>query len=100
MGEKTFYLGRPWRPFSRVVFLSSELPASLSPQGWSPWAKGGNIDTAFYAEYDDTGPGAHPNARLSGSRQLNVDGAEEFLPAHFLSGTDQWNAIAEAAKLP
>jgi len=100
MGEKTFYLGRPWRPFSRVVFLSSELPASLSPQGWSPWSKGGNIDTAFYAEHDDVGLGARPTDRLAGSHQLTAEEAAQFLPAHFLSGTDQWNAVAEAAKLP
>ena len=100
MPGKTFYLGRPWRPFSRVVFLSSELPASLSPQGWSPWAKGGTIDTAFYAERDNTGPGARPNDRLEGSHQLSKEEAVQFLPTHFLSGTDQWNAVAEAAKLP
>jgi pectinesterase len=100
IGEKTFYLGRPWRPYSRVVFLSSELPASLSPQGWSPWTKGGNIDTAFYAEKDDTGPGARPNDRLAGSHQLTAEEAAQFLPTHFLFGTDQWNVVAEAAKLP
>jgi pectinesterase len=97
---KTFYLGRPWRPFSRVVFLSSELPASLSPQGWSPWTKDGNVDTAFYAERDDTGPGARPKDRLAGSRQLTAEEAAQFMPAHFLAGTDQWSPVAEAAKLP
>ena len=100
MGEKTFFLGRPWRPFSRVVFLSSELPASLSPQGWSPWTKDGNIDTAFYAERDDTGPGARPKDRLAGSRQLTAAEAAQFMPEHFLAGSDQWNAVTEAAKLP
>lgn len=100
MGEKTFYLGRPWRRFSRVVFLSSQLPASLSPQGWSPWTKGGDIDGAFYAEHDDTGPGARPEQRLAGSHQLTAQQAAQFMPERFLSGSDQWNAVAEAAKLP
>lgn len=100
MGEKTFYLGRPWRPFSRVVFLSSELPRNLSPQGWSPWSKDGNIDNAFYAEVGDTGPGARPKDRLAGSHQLTPEEAAQFMPEHFLAGGDQWNAVAEAAKLP
>jgi pectinesterase len=100
MGEKNFYLGRPWRTFSRVVFLSSELPASLSPQGWSPWTRDGTIDKAFYAEQDDTGPGAHPKDRLAGSHQLTAAEAAQFMPERFLAGSDQWNPLAEAAKLP
>jgi pectinesterase len=100
MGEKTFYLGRPWRPFSRVVFLASDLPASLSPQGWSPWMRDGSIGTAFYAERDDGGPGARAKDRLAGSRQLGAEDAAQFMPEHFLAGSDQWNAVAEAARLP
>jgi len=100
MGEKTFYLGRPWRQFSRVVFLASELPANLSPQGWSPWTKGGTIADAFYAEQDDTGPGARPGDRLTGSRQLTAEEAEPFMPERFLAGGGRWNAVAEAARLP
>lgn len=100
MGEKTFYLGRPWRPFSRVVFLYSELPASLSPQGWSTWSKGGDISTPFYAERGNNGPGSRSQDRLPGSHQLNAKEAAQFMPEEFLAGSDQWNAIAEAAKLP
>jgi pectinesterase len=100
MGDKSFYLGRPWRPLSRVVFLSSELPSTLSPQGWSTWTKGGTIDSAFYAEHENTGPGARPGDRLAGSRQLTAIEAAQFLPGRFLAGTDHWDAVAEAAKLP
>jgi len=97
---KDFYLGRPWRPYSRVVFLSSDMPATLSPQGWSPWKKGDSIDNAFYAEYDSTGPGARTTSRLAGSHQLTAAEAAQFAPEHFLAGPDHWNPIAEAAKLP
>ena len=97
---KTFYLGRPWRAFARVVFMDSELPASLSPQGWSPWIKGGAIDTAFYAERGNVGSGALPGERLAGSRQLTAGEAVDFLPRNFLAGADHWDAAAEAAKLP
>jgi pectinesterase len=100
MGEKPFFLGRPWRPFARVVFLASELPSSLSPQAWSPWTKDGTINTAFYAERDNTGLGARPKDRLAGSRQLTEAEAAQFAPERFLAGSDHWNAEAEAAKLP
>ncbi len=100
LGAKTFYLGRPWRPHSRVIFLSSEFPASLNPQGWSPWTRDGSIETAFYGERDNTGPGARPKERLTGSHQLTAKESAEFLPARFLAGRDRWDAVAEAAKLP
>jgi len=100
LGGREFYLGRPWRRFSRVVFLASEMPASLSPQGWSPWAKGGTIQDSFYAEWDSTGPGARIPSRLKGSYQLSREAAEKFAPKEFLAGSDHWNPIEEAAKLP
>jgi pectinesterase len=100
MHDESFYLGRPWRPFSRVVFLSSDMPASLSPEGWSPWKQGGSLENAFYAEYESSGPGARPQSRLAGSHQLSATEAAQFEPEEFLSGADHWNPIAEAAKLP
>jgi pectinesterase len=100
MGDKTFYLGRPWRAYSRVVFLDSELPASLSPQGWTAWRKGEDLASAFYAERDDRGPGARVGDRLAGSHQLSAKEAAAFMPGKFLAGADGWNAVAEAAKLP
>jgi pectinesterase len=95
----TFALGRPWRPYSRVIFMNTELPSDLKPEGWSAW---GRDDTpkAFYAEYNNTGPGARPADRLSWSHQLTTKEAAAFAPAVFLRGTDNWNPEAEAAKLP
>lgn len=95
-----FYLGRPWRRFSRVVFLSSEMPSSLSPQGWSPWTKRGSIQDTFYGERGSTGPGARVQSRLEGSYQLSAEQAVAFEPKHFLAGSDNWNSIEQAAKLP
>ncbi|KAF1784136.1 Pectinesterase, Asp active site [Phytophthora cactorum] len=31
------YLGRPWRPYSRVVFQNSELSDVVHPEGWKLW---------------------------------------------------------------
>ena len=97
---KPFYLGRPWRPFSRVVFLDCEMPASLSPQGWSPWTPGGSIENTYYAERGSTGPGATVSERLAGTHQLTAAQAAAFATRKFLGGVDRWDPIAEAAKLP
>ncbi|KAK1292756.1 putative pectinesterase 10 [Acorus calamus] len=37
--DSTFYLGRAWRDFSRVVFYKSNFQASIVPQGWDAWNK-------------------------------------------------------------
>src|SRR5690348_257561 len=39
-------LGRPWRPFSRVVYINTELPSDVRPAGWNNWGKASNEQTA------------------------------------------------------
>jgi pectinesterase len=97
-------LGRPWRTYSRVVYINTELPAELNPVGWNNWGQAANESTAWYAESGSTGPGASPTTRVPWSHQLTDAEAKQFLPATFLagpkSGPDHWDPIAEAAKLP
>jgi Pectin methylesterase len=93
-------LGRPWRPYSRVVYINTELPSDVRPAGWNNWGKASNEQTAFYAESNSTGPGANPTARAPWSHQLTAAQTKQFLPANFLRGKDHWNPIAEAAVLP
>ena len=96
-----FFLGRPWRPYSRVVVMNTELPADLSPEGWSVWTpKDAYPPKAFYAEFDNTGPGADPSHRAAWSHHLTAAEAKAYEPTNFLRSTDNWNPIAAAAKLP
>jgi pectinesterase len=96
----TISLGRPWRPYSRVAYINTELPADVIPEGWNAWGKTPGTPLAYYAEYHDTGPGANPSARLAWSHQLTAKQAAQFMPKVFLAGKDHWNAETEAAKLP
>jgi pectinesterase len=96
----TIGLGRPWRPYSRVVYINTELPADIDPAGWNNWNSAANEQTAYYAESNSTGPGASPATRVPWSHQLTPAQAKPFLPATFLAGPDHWNPEAEAAKLP
>ena len=93
-------LGRPWRPYSRVVYLGTSLPAELNPAGWDHWGKASNEVTAFYGEYGSTGPGAGIGSRVAWAHALTAGQTKQFLPALFLAGKDHWNAEAAAAKLP
>ena len=96
----TVSLGRPWRPFSRVIYIDTALPADVIPQGWNVWGKTPGTPEAYYAEYQSTGPGASPATRVPWSHQLTPPEAAQYQPRVFLAGTDHWNPVAAAAGLP
>jgi pectinesterase len=96
----TIGLGRPWRPYSRVIYINTELPADLNAAGWNNWNNSANEKTAYYAESNSTGPGASPSTRVPWSHQLSPAEVKEFYPTRFLAGPDHWHPEAEAAKLP
>ncbi|HSI10011.1 MAG TPA: pectinesterase family protein [Rariglobus sp.] len=89
-GVKT-YLGRPWRPFAKVVFLRTEMSAAIRPKAWHNWGKPDSERTAFYAEFASTGPGATPDARVPWSHQLTAAAAAALTPQSVLGGPDHWN---------
>jgi pectinesterase len=97
--NQTIYLGRPWRPYARVVFINTELPSNLNPAGWNNWSNPANESTAYYAESSSTGLGASPTTRVPWSHQLTPSDAAQFLPDVFLAGSDHWNPIAAATVL-
>jgi pectinesterase len=94
------YLGRPWRPYARVVFMNTELPVEVQAEGWNNWGKRENEKTAWYGEFGNTGPGASTGARMPWAHRLTDTEARQFRPEEFLAGTDQWNPVVEAGKLP
>jgi pectinesterase len=58
------YLGRPWKPFSRVVVMESYLGAGVRSRGWLEWAGDVGLGTLFYGEYRNFGPGAGVAGRV------------------------------------
>lgn len=72
------FLGRPWRAFSRTVFIRCELPAQIAPAGWNNWGNPENEKTVFYAEYKNTGKGAGIDKRVPWSKQLSDKEAKEY----------------------
>ncbi len=93
-------LGRPWRPYSRVVYLGTSMTEDVIAAGWNNWGKTSNESTAYYGESGNTGPGAATAGRAAWAHQLTSEETDAYRPANFLRGKDGWNAEAAAAKLP
>ena len=89
-GADRVYLGRPWRAYSTVIFLNTEMGPEIVPEAWSEWVHNDkpSLPTVFYAEYNSTGPGARPAARDPHSHQLTATEAAKFLLKNFLKGDD------------
>jgi pectin methylesterase-like acyl-CoA thioesterase len=94
------YLGRPWRPYATVVYLHTEMGDKIDPAGWREWHPGEthSLDTVFYAEFDSTGPGAHPGERDPHTHFLTPEQARQYEPSVFLRGADGWDPTQPARR--
>ena len=58
--RRTVFLGRPWRPYARVILIDTTLDAQVDPAGWNNWGKAANESTAYYAEVNSSRPRCQP----------------------------------------
>ncbi|KAJ1328243.1 pectinesterase [Microdochium nivale] len=54
----SYYLGRPWRDFSRVVFQNTAMSGVVNGAGWKKWTDDQNVSKVVYREFANTGSGA------------------------------------------
>jgi pectin methylesterase-like acyl-CoA thioesterase len=95
-GAGDVYLGRPWRDYSTVIFMNTNIEAPIMPEGWSEWksAPQPRLPMATYAEFHSTGPGANAKARETYSKQLTAAEAKKYETKMYLAGTDGWDPAA------
>jgi pectinesterase len=86
---KTF-LGRPWRSYASVAYLKTEMSDNVRPSGWDNWRDPARESTVRYSEFNSTGLGANPDARVKWARQLTAAEARAFTPQKVLGGQDSW----------
>lgn len=67
---KKVYMGRPWRPYAKTVFIHTEMGNHIVAAGWDNWKNTDNEKTVTYAEFKNTGEGFKPGKRVSWSKQL------------------------------
>uniref|UniRef100_A0A2N9IUF4 Pectinesterase n=1 Tax=Fagus sylvatica TaxID=28930 RepID=A0A2N9IUF4_FAGSY len=58
------FLGRPWKTYSRTVFMETFMSNIINPEGWLRWTSSFE-STLFYGEYKNTGPGASTDKRVN-----------------------------------
>ncbi|TVU21181.1 hypothetical protein EJB05_30805, partial [Eragrostis curvula] len=93
-GQTKTYLGRPWKQYSRTVFLQSELDSLIDPAGWLEWDGNFALDTLYYGEYMNTGAGAGTSGRVKWKGYRVITSAAEastFTVGSFIDG-DVWLA--------
>ncbi|KAG8390783.1 hypothetical protein BUALT_Bualt01G0119300 [Buddleja alternifolia] len=91
-GRFKSYLGRPWKKYSRTVFLKTDLDGLVDERGWKEWSGDVALSTLYYAEYMNTGIGAstHNRVKWPGFHVLsNAGEASRFTVRNFIGG-DSW----------
>ncbi|KFK44409.1 hypothetical protein AALP_AA1G253400 [Arabis alpina] len=58
------YLGRPWKQYSRTVFIKCSIGGLVNAAGWLPWSGDFALKTLYYGEYGNTGAGASVSGRV------------------------------------
>ncbi|XP_057981141.1 probable pectinesterase/pectinesterase inhibitor 47 [Malania oleifera] len=85
------YLGRPWKNYSRTVYMQSDIDGFIDPAGWSPWSGTAGLDTLFYGEFENYGPGSNMSDRVQwpGFKVMNLSQAVRFTAYNF-TWADLW----------
>ncbi|TYH45442.1 hypothetical protein ES332_D11G264800v1 [Gossypium tomentosum] len=83
------YLGRPWKEYSRTIFINCKLEKIISPDGWMPWSGDVGLKTVFYGEFRNSGPGSDVSKRVPWSTQIPSQNVPTYSVQNFIQG-DQW----------
>ncbi|KAL4560112.1 hypothetical protein LXL04_032261 [Taraxacum kok-saghyz] len=83
------YLGRPWKNHSRTVIMESHISDIIDPAGWSIWKGDFALNTLYYREYKNNGPGADTSKRVKWKGWGVLKNATEaltFTVGNFING--------------
>ncbi|KAF5184980.1 Pectinesterase/pectinesterase inhibitor [Thalictrum thalictroides] len=88
-GSFSTYLGRPWKLYSRTVYLQTYIGDHVHPRGWLEWNATFALDTLYYGEYMNYGPGGSVGQRVAwpGYRVITLpEEANKFTVGQFIYG--------------
>ncbi|GER46714.1 plant invertase/pectin methylesterase inhibitor [Striga asiatica] len=89
--EYPTYLGRPWKSYAQTVYMLCNISDNINPKGWLEWNQSSfALDTLYYGEYKNYGPGAVTMQRVNWTGYhavMSADEANKFTVDRFLSGS-------------
>ncbi|KAI4325862.1 hypothetical protein MLD38_031226 [Melastoma candidum] len=83
------FLGRPWKEYSRTVFIRCEMDEIITREGWMPFREDFALKTLYYGEFGNTGPGSIPSGRVWWSSRIPTRHVDEYSPENFIQAS-QW----------
>ncbi|XP_013608603.1 PREDICTED: probable pectinesterase/pectinesterase inhibitor 40 [Brassica oleracea var. oleracea] len=89
------YLGRPWQLYSRTVIIQSFIDDLVDPAGWLQWKDDFALDTLYYGEYMNEGPGSNMTNRVKWPGFKRIETAVEatkFTVGPFIDGNKWLNS--------
>jgi pectinesterase len=92
------YLGRPWRPNAKTIFIRTNMGNHILPVGWDNWGNADNEKTVIYAEYGSTGAGANLSQRVGWSKKLTAKEANAYSLVAIFSEKSAWVPNADQPK--
>ncbi|OIV95342.1 hypothetical protein TanjilG_07498 [Lupinus angustifolius] len=82
------YLARPWKAYSKAVFIENVIGDLIQPEGYIPWAPEPNTQFPYFAEFGNTGPGANTQARAKFSKgQISKQEAEKYVAERWIQAS-------------
>ena len=82
------FLGRPWKEYSRTIFIDCNLEALVTPDGWLPWSGDFALKTLYYGEFKNSGLGANITGRVPWSSQIPAEHVYTYSVQNFIQGNE------------
>lgn len=82
------YLSRPWKDYSRIIIMESDIGGFVNPSGYIPWEGSFALNTLYFGEFNNKGKSGSMRKRVRwpGVKPLNKGEATEFTVAAFIQG--------------
>ncbi|XP_060171463.1 pectinesterase-like [Lycium barbarum] len=97
------FLGRPAKLYSRTIVMQSQIDGFINPEGWIPWAGTFGLETLYFVEYQNRGPGANTDKRVTWKNYIKnppQDVVAKFAPGAVLRAGDNTDGWVKKTSIP